>query len=127
MSEVKGLKFTYSEWFNFDSYSHFLEVDVQEKRVAAGKPWCAEYNMDKALQLKMNLRNTYDGSSQEIQVKNDDKMPFENSCGGHYSVAQILRHKDALVFIVGYSRPGFEGLDSRFMAVTKIFNPESKL
>lgn len=118
--------------FSFEEPGHggategvpYYEVVVEETKVSAPKdePFCEDLGGPKLLKLSLVGREETDGSTQVLQA--DKRLPKSRACPLEYGVRGVTAYAGGVVVVVAYTRPGFEGPDTRYLVVSGKAGPQ---
>jgi len=94
------------------------EIVVETTKTAppADDPFCAELGGAQRLKLSLAGRERSDGAVRVLQ--DDQRLPRSRACPLGYQVRGIVEYGQGLAVVLAYTRPGFEGPDTRYMVVT---------
>jgi predicted secreted protein len=94
------------------------EVLVEESKTAvpADQPLCADLGGPRLLKLSLVGRERSNGAVLVLQA--DKRLPKSRACPLGYQVRGVTEYGEGLVVVLAYTRPGFEGPDTRYMVVT---------
>jgi predicted secreted protein len=94
--------------FQFGGQKMVLTLDLYETE----NKECWEGNAEKKLTLSLTRKNV------TAPLQKDVKVPKSRSCAFSYAVQEAICYNSAIVAILNYNAPGFEGPDTRQIAIS---------
>lgn len=93
-----------------------IVVETTKTAPSADDPFCADMGGAQRLKLSLVGRERSDGAVRVLQ--DDRRLPKRRACPLGYQVRGVIEYGEGLVVVLAYTRPGFEGPDTRYMVVT---------
>ncbi len=128
MSEYKDTVFSIKYWAQggaSTSVERFkINLTEQKAPTEIHNQWCQDDFGYKSNMITLTLTGPTFGDeedqsiAQTLTLQKDLRAPSSRSCAYDYKVAQIINFNNAIIVLVNYQTPGFEGPNYRFMAVT---------
>ena len=104
----------YGDWGSTDYGRYSLTVT---KKPAGATAACKEKE-DRPALMTLTLKSVKAVKPVSMVLQSDSRLPSSRGCASDYRVSRVIRSGKALVVVVDYLTPGFEGGDKQHMVVT---------